>query len=427
MNISVLSVFPDLYTSFFKTSLIARAQEKGILNVEVQSFLSFCKPKERLDSPVFGPGAGMVLQPEIVEKAIESHQEKKGTAFRIFFSPQGKKLDQDLLKFIAEKAKKTGHLMVVPARYEGMDARVEQEYADLIVSVGDFVLMGGDLPAMMLIEGVLRYLPGVVGKQESVEHDSFSGPFVDYPHYTEPVLWHGKEVPAIVRSGHHGQIAQWRKNEAVKNTVFSHFDWLRAHTLTAEDAKLVQEYIPPHYIVLMHSNVSVDNRSGTTSVTSIDIHDIARSSKTYGIKNYFVVTPLVDQQKIVKKFLDFWEIEGPEYNSQRAGAVSIVRLCDTIEKVLEIIEAQEGAKPLIIATSAREQVGEKMLGYSDQSKIWMQKKPVLLVLGTGSGLTPEFLQNCDYVLKPVKGLMPFNHLSVRSAAAIILDRWLGLL
>ena len=425
MNVSIFSVFPNLYTSFLATSLIARAQEKGLLQIEVQSFLDFCKPKERLDSPIFGPGAGMVLKPSVVESAIESGQEKKGKAFKIFFSPQGKKLNQDLIKHIAHEGQKCGHIMLVPARYEGMDARVEQEYADLIVSAGDFVLMGGDLPAMMLLEGVLRYIPGVVGKQESVEQDSFSGPFVDYPHYTEPVVWHNKEVPPIVRSGHHQEIENWRKNEAAKLTVLSHFDWLRSHALAPQEVELVQKYIPAHYVVIMHSDILVEGRSGTTSVTSIDIHDIARSSKTYGIKNYFVVTPLVDQQKIVKKFLDFWEIEGPEYNNQRAGAVGIVRLCDGIEKVLAYIEEKEGARPVMVATSAKDYSHQGTIGYDDQEKVWTHQKPVLLVLGTGGGLTQEFVEKCDYVLKPLKGIEPFNHLSVRSAAAIILDRWLG--
>ena len=169
------------------------------------------------------------------------------------------------------------------------------------------MLMGGDVPAMMLMEGILRLVPGVVGKQESVQEESFSGPFVVYPEYTEPVEWHGIQVPDIVRSGNHGALKQWRKQQAVQSTVRHHFGWLRSHKLDAEQKKLAYGALPPHYVALCHSQVRIgpDKVEGTTSVTSIDIHDVARSSKTYGVRGVFIVTPLKDQQKIVNLFLNF--------------------------------------------------------------------------------------------------------------------------
>jgi tRNA (guanine37-N1)-methyltransferase len=425
MKISIISVFPELYKPFVQTSLIARAQEKGLLTITVDSLLSFCAPKERIDAPIFGPGAGMLLRPEVVERALEARQ-VDGKAYKIFFSPHGKKLDQDLMKTIAQKSMAAGHLMLVPARYEGMDARVEEEYADLVVSIGDFVLMGGDVPAMMLMEGVVRYVPGVVGRQESVEHDSFSGPFVDYPHYTEPLVWHGKEVPPIVRSGNHGAIEAWRQEKAATITIRAHFDWFRSYPVTQAQIELAQKFVPAHYVALMHGDVVVENKIGTTSVTSIDIHDIARSCATYGIKKYFVVTPLADQQKIVRRFLEFWEVEGPEYNKQRSGAVSLVKLLADFDAVVAAIEASEGKKPLIVATSAKAHEHPNCITYYDQAKVWELGRPVLMVFGTGGGLSTELLDRCDFVLVPVNGLSAFNHLSVRSAAAIILDRWLGL-
>src|SRR5437667_2820025 len=163
MNISILTVFDQLYDQFIQTSLVGRAQEKEIVHIDVESFFAYVKPKERIDAPTFGPGAGMLIKPEVVQKAVEDKEELYGRAFKIFFSPRGQKLDQRLMATIAKKAQECNHLMLIPARYEGMDTRVEEEYADLIVSVGDFVLMGGDIPAMMLLEGVLRLLPHVVG------------------------------------------------------------------------------------------------------------------------------------------------------------------------------------------------------------------------------------------------------------------------
>lgn len=320
--------------------------------------------------------------------------------------------------------------MLLPARYEGMDARVEQEYADELISIGDFVLMGGDLPAMVLLEGLLRLMPHVVGKEESVAHESFSGPFVDYPEYTEPVVWRGHEVPAIIRSGNHEAMRRWRMQEAARKSVYHHFSWVRSTPATQEQKKVVQEILPPHYSILMHDDVLIgpkERKPGTTSVTSVDIHDIARSSATYGIKNYFIVTPLMDQQKIVMTLMDFWmKGIGIEYNPVRHEAIKRLRVAASIDNALKTIEELEGSKkPLLIATSARKVESGTHITFFDQEEVWKHKRPVVFIFGTGQGLTPELIGRCDYILPPIEGFSNFNHLSVRSAVAIILDRWLG--
>ncbi len=429
MNISIASVFPELYQSFLSTSLIKRAREKGIIDVHLDSFFSFVQPKERIDAPTFGPGPGMLIKPKVVEKAVQAAHKRFGPSYNIFFSPQGEQLDQPMLKELAGVLQKKRHIMLLPARYEGMDARVEQKYADKIISIGDYVLMGGDVPAMVLLEGLLRYIPGVVGKEGSVEQDSFTGPFVDYPAYTEPIEWQGMQVPPIVRSGNHKAIEDWRKEQAVTTSIKHHFTWIQNHTQSHEDKKLVARHLPSHYVILCHSNVLIgeDRQLGTTSVTSIDIHDIARSCKTYGIDKYWIVTPLVDQQKIVKRFLRFWDSDiGSNYNAQRKKAIAQVDLAATVEQVLEQIEQKEGKKPLLVATSARQEDHAKMITFFDQDQVWKHDRPVLLVFGTGKGLCETFLERCDYLLTPIEGFSEFNHLSVRSAAAIALDRWLGI-
>ena len=370
----------------------------------------------------------MLIRPDIIEKAIETQEKNIGSAFKIFFSPQGEKLNQKTLKALAQKIIDKKHLLLVAPRYEGMDARVEQYYADAVISVGDFVLMGGDLPAMEFIEAFLRLIPGIVGKQESVEKESFSGPFLDYPEYTSPVIWKNMEVPEIIRSGNHRLIEKWRENQAVNKTVKNHFDWLRSNELTKEQKEITKKNIPNHYAVLMHSNVNIKgDKIGTTSVTSLDIHDIARSAVTYGIKNYFLVTPLIDQQKIVTTLLDFWKTgHGAEYNPHRHEAVSKIRLCDNLEQTIEEIKKNEGKNPILIATSAKVSDKEKRITYFDQSKVWQHDRPVLIIFGTGHGLSNEILNKCDYILEPIYGFSDFNHLSVRSAAAVIFDRWLGI-
>lgn len=428
MKVSVLTVFSELYKPFVSTSIIKRAQEHGLVSIDVDEFFSFVEPKERIDAPIFGHGPGMLIKPIVVQKAIESKEAQSGKAFKIFFSPQGTKLDQTVVTAIAKKVQETGHLMLVAGRYEGMDARVEQEYADMTVSVGDFVLMGGDVAALMVLESVLRFVPGIVGKTESVEEESFSGAFVEYPHFTEPVVWKGHEVPEVIRSGNHAAMKKWRMHEAARKTVYHHFDWLRTRSLSDEELHIAQKYIPHHYTALLHTDVLIsdDKKQGTTSVTSLDIHDIARSSKTYSIKGYFIVTPLLDQQKIVQRLLDFWMSDGIEYNASRHEAVKQVSVVGSLDEVIASIETIEGKKPLVIATSAREINHPQVISFYDQEKVWSLERPVLFIFGTGRGLTQKRLEAADFLLKPVKAFSDYNHLSVRSAVAIVLDRWLGI-
>lgn len=432
MNISILTVFSELYDTFLHTSLIGRAQDKGIVSINASSFFKYVAPKERIDAPIIGHGSGMVIRPDVIEAAVADKENQFGPAFKIFFSPQGRKLSQPLLQELADKLKTVNHLMLIPSRYEGMDARVEEEYADEIISVGDFVVMGGDIPAMLFLEGLLRLMPGVVGKQESIEEESFSGPFVDFPAYAPPALWKGMQVPEILKSGNHAAIKAWRMDKAIEKTVLHHFEWLRSYPLTDANIKDCGPYIPAHYLTLQHGDVLVGdnggNRPGATSVTSIDIHDIARASKTYGIEQFFITTPLVDQQKIVRTMLDFWQTGvGIDYNPHRHEAVNAVNLQADIEGVVEAIEAKEGVRPLLIATSARvTERTDRQITFFDQERVFATKRPVLFVFGTGKGLTDELLGRCDYILMPVRGFSGFNHLSVRSAVAIILDRWMGI-
>ena len=321
------------------------------------------------------------------------------------------------------------HLIFICTRYEGTDARVEQHYADYIFSIGDYVLMGGDLPAQVILEGLLRLIPGIVGKQQSVDEDSFSGPFFDHPHYGLPATWQGIDIPEIIRSGNHAAIKEWRKQQACKQTIFNRFDWFCSQQPTQQDIDYANNYIPNHYLVLMHSQVLIKDRGeGNTSIASLDIHDIARSSKTYGIKKFFIVSQLRDQQKILSTFLEFWNSqEGQKYNKNRSDAVSLVTPAYALQEVIETITNLEGGiQPLIVATSAKTLANAKIIDYSSQGKLWKQQRPILFIFGTGRGLADKVLEQSNYILTPIKGLSTYNHLSVRSAVAIILDRWLGL-
>ncbi len=429
MNISVLTLFPELYKPFFEVSLIKRAQEKGTISCNVNNLLSYAQPKVRVDDTTFGHNAGMLLKPEIIEQAVDASERDFGKAYKIILSPQGKIMTQPRLQELYERIKDQKHIMLIASRYEGLDARVENYYADELVSVGNFVVMGGDIPAMLLLEGLLRFVPGIVGKEESVQLDSFSGAFVDYPEYTKPVMWKGMEVPEIVRSGNHAAIDSWRQEQAAQATVKKHFNWVRSISTTKAEQKLIKKYIPHHYIALMHNDIDLkEGRIGHTSVTSIDIHDIARSSKTYGLQTFFIVTSLIDQQKMVEKMLSFWVDEkiGGDYNNNRHEAVRTVQLKSELDDVIAAIEEKEGKKPLIIGTSARDGDIAKIVSYFEQDIVWQHDRPILFLFGTGSGMSESLLNRCDYMLPPLQGFSDFNHLSVRSAVAIILDKWLGI-
>lgn len=446
MKISIITVFPEIYESFFKVSLISRAIKKDLVTFHLVRFSDLCEPKGRIDQPTCGHGVGMIIKPEVVQKAIETCENKWGNGFKIFFTPQGKKLNQRIFKKLANKffslnikqqdangknkEKKFDHLILVCSRYEGIDARVEGYYADLLISIGDYVVMGGDLPAQVFLEGLLRFLPGVVGKQESVEKESFMSSFLDYPEYGLPAEWKNLKIPEVILSGNHALIERWREEQSVKKTIENRFDWFISSNPSKKDIELCRKNIPNHYVALMHSQVLVkSDQIGNTSITSLDIHDISRSCATYGIENYFVVTKLEDQQKILNTFLDFWRSDdGKEYNLSRFEAVKRVLPAFDLDEVLKKIEEKEKKKPLIICTSARfsdQQNVPLLIDYFSQSVVWKEKRPVLFVLGTGHGLSEHILKRSDFFLQPIKGLTDYNHLSVRSAAAIILDRWLG--
>lgn len=443
MKISILTVFPELHTTFLNTSLFARAQEQNLIQVQTIRFSDFCDPKERIDEPICGPGPGMVLKPQVIEKAVDHVQKQWGKGLVIFFSPQGKKISapyiKDLLTRISEPPANSqvlenrlqeseSHLIIVCPRYEGVDARVEAYYADEIISIGDFVVMGGDIPAQLFLEALVRFIPGVVGNQQSLKEDSFEGPLFDYPTYGLPLEWKGERVPEIVLSGNHAAINEWRYQKALEKTVLNRFDWFASQPLSKNDRLKAHECIPNHYAALLHNDIMVKgNQEGVTSITSIDVHDLARSCATYGLINLFIVSPLVDQQVILKTLLDFWRSDrGCAYNANRAQALSRVEGLTSIDEVVHTITAKEGAAPLIVATSAKHHMPSKTIDYSSQGELWKQKRPILFVFGTGQGLSNALLERCDYILPPIEGLPFYNHLSVRAATAIVLDRWLGL-
>lgn len=211
MRIDVLTLFPRMFEGPLTESILQRAREAKLLDIQCHDLRSFGLGRyHQVDDRPYGGGAGMVLRPDVIVKAIERMEGQK-KPYRISFSPRGKRLTQAMIERLAKKLS----LLLVCGHYEGMDQRVtDGGWIDLEISIGDYVLTGGELPAMVLIDAVARQIPGVLGKEESAQAESFSKKLArrrEYPHYTRPEDFRGLKVPAILLSGHHSEIEKWRR------------------------------------------------------------------------------------------------------------------------------------------------------------------------------------------------------------------------
>ncbi len=234
MKINILTLFPAMFEGFKGESIIKRAIEAGHLEINVVDIREYCfdKHKQADDMP-FGGGAGMVMKPEPLFKALKDI-DTDGKI--IYTSPQGRRLEQKL----AVELSKEMEITIIAGHYEGIDERVVGAFVDMEISIGDYVLTGGELPAMVIADAVARLIPGVI-KKESYEQDSFYNGLLDYPHYTRPASYEGMNVPQVLLSGHHKNIDSWRKKQSLKRTYIRRPDLLENRELTKEEKKLLEE------------------------------------------------------------------------------------------------------------------------------------------------------------------------------------------
>jgi len=228
MRIDVLTIFPKMFDTVLGESIIKRAKEKGVVEINVIDLRLFSKDKHRkVDDKPFGGGPGMVMNAEPFFEAV-NYIRKKTKDIRlktriVLLGPKGKKFDQAL----AAKLSKYEHIVFLCGHYEGIDERVAGHLADDEISIGDFILTGGELPAMVIIDGVVRLLPGALGDEDSCKDESFTENLLEYPHYTRPADYNGMKVPDVLLSGDHEKIKEWRKKEAVKLTKKKRPDLLK--------------------------------------------------------------------------------------------------------------------------------------------------------------------------------------------------------
>ena len=291
---------------------------------------------------------------------------------------------------------------------------------DLEVSLGDFVLTGGEMPAMAIVDAISRLIPGVVGKSTAVQDDSFYSGMLDNPHYTRPASWQGSDVPEVLLSGDAKAIEKWRRRQSVERT-------LKRRPDIVGRAGIMPWLSGGAYVMEVHYPV-LDKRGekSSTAITGMDIHDIARACRTYGIKKYLLVTPLAQQREMAKRIIGHWtEGWGSTYNPDRKEAFSTIKIFASVPKALAWVKEKEKREPYKIATTAKSQQ-EATHWLTLKREIMLGDRSPVFIFGTGWGLHDEVLQASDAVMTPITGGTDnWNHLSVRSAVSITLDRFFG--
>jgi len=237
LDVELITLFPDIFDSFLRTSLLGKAVEAGIVRITRTNPRDFARGRHRqVDDSCYGGGPGMVLRPEPLAAAIETVQGERGRAHRVLLAPSGRLFDQATAFAFARR----GRLMLICGRYEGVDERIADLFADDIVSIGDYVLAGGELAAAVIIEAVARLVPGVLGCEASTVDESFSAGRLEYPQWTRPPEFLGRSVPEVLRSGNHAEVATWRRLESLRRTVARRPDLLLRCPLSEDEQALLE-------------------------------------------------------------------------------------------------------------------------------------------------------------------------------------------
>jgi len=241
MRFDVLTLFPEVINAVLKESIIGRAQEKGIIEINAVNIRDFSKNKhKKADDYPYGGGGGMIMTAQPIYDAYLSIVKDLDYKPKvIYLSPQGRVLTQEVVKELSGEK----HLVLLCGHYEGIDERIIEEIVDEEVSIGDYVLTGGELPAMVLIDSVSRLIPGVLSTEESYSNESHYNGLLEYPQYTRPVDFNGRKVPDILLSGHHANITRWRRKEAIKRTYLKRPDLFEKFEPNEDDKELIEELL----------------------------------------------------------------------------------------------------------------------------------------------------------------------------------------
>lgn len=240
MKIDILTLFPEMCESVLSESIIGRAREKGIVEIECTNIRDYANNKHNhVDDTPYGGGMGMLMQTEPIFQCYKDLCEKAGKKIHlIYMSPQGKVLNQSRVKELAQM----DNIALLCGHYEGIDERLIEEIVDEEISIGDYVLTGGELPALILADSISRMIPGVLKNDEAFTLESHFDSLLEYPQYTRPYEWHGREVPDILLSGHHANIEKWRREKSLERTYLKRPDMLSKANLSKDDIAYLREY-----------------------------------------------------------------------------------------------------------------------------------------------------------------------------------------
>ena len=245
MNFHIMTLFPDMVEQGLKTSIIGRAEAKGLLSIDAVNIRDYAFNKHQsVDDYPYGGGAGMLMQAEPVFQCYQAVCQKtmasaKGEKPRlVYLSPQGRTFSQEMAEEFAQEEE----LILLCGHYEGIDERVLEEIVTDYVSIGDYVLTGGELAAMVMVDAISRLVPGVLHNDVSAEFESFQDHLLEYPQYSRPEIWHGKQVPPVLMSGHHANIEKWRTEQSIIRTAQNRPDLLEQAVLTEKEQKFLEEY-----------------------------------------------------------------------------------------------------------------------------------------------------------------------------------------
>ena len=242
MRIDLLTLFPEVFETFFETSILGRARSPGYVTINTVDFRLYSSDKHHsVDEPPFGGGPGMVLGPQALFEAVEDVRSEAAEV--ILLSPQGRKFTQGVAEELAHKE----HLVLICGHYEGIDERVSRHLATDAISIGDYVLTGGEIAAIVVVDAVTRLIPGVLGNCDSAGADSFSSGLLEHPHYTRPRDFQGYTVPEVLLSGNHQDIASWRHKECLRRTLERRPDLFHAHCFSEEDRKFLREIVAKQF------------------------------------------------------------------------------------------------------------------------------------------------------------------------------------
>ncbi|MDR1874063.1 MAG: tRNA (guanosine(37)-N1)-methyltransferase TrmD [Synergistaceae bacterium] len=411
MHFTIITAFPEFFGDFLSTSIIGRAVKAGLIRVDVVDLRSFGRGGYRqVDDYAFGAG-GMVLMAQPLFEALETargRHEGPEKSFVVCPTPQGALLTQDIVETLACQA----HVVLVCGHYEGLDERFIERSVDLEVTIGDCVLTGGEIPAMAIIDAVARLRPGVVGRSEAVEDDSFYRGMLDHPHYTRPASWDGREVPEALLSGNAASISEWRRTQAAARTLARRPDLLSRNSLRG--------YIRGGiYLSFEFENVA--------DIGPDFLKEVGLLSESYGVARVFLIVSDPGDRPSVRRSLEEMNREMNRETSPEGRFRLMPSLAHAIRRVADRRVAEKEGTPLTVKVCDAVQSGARH--WLELKRLFLEKgDPVLFYLPSMAedrnsdtqAKTVKQANECGFLMLPLQ-----EGLSVCGKTAVLCDRFLG--